>query len=185
MKSLLYSALAILPLVAGTARAQDRTMTKTLTGEQKTVTATVESIEHKTRVVTLKEDNGEYAEVAVPADVKRFDTLKVGDKITAKYYENIVLRLKMPGEAAKDTDTASITPGSGAKAGGTAATQRTITATITQIDPKVPSISFSGPNGWKYSSRVEDKAALAKVKVGDRMDITWTLAVLISAEAPK
>jgi len=49
----------------------------------------------------------------------------------------------------------------------------------------VPSISFSGPNGWKYSSRVEDKAALAKVKVGDRMDITWTLAVLISAEAPK
>ena len=185
MKRLLYSAMAIAPLLIGTAHAQDRTLTKTLTGEQKTVTATIESIEHKTRVVTLKEDNGEYSEIAVPADVKRFDTLKVGDKITAKYYENIVLRLKLPGEKATDTDTASITPGSGAKAGGTAATQRTITATITAIDPKVPSISFSGPNGWKYSSRVEDKAALAKVKVGDRMDITWTLAVLISAEAPK
>jgi Cu/Ag efflux protein CusF len=185
MKPLLYSAMAIVPLLIGTAHAQDRTLTKTLTGEQKTVTATIESIEHETRVVTLKEDNGEYSEIAVPAEVKRFDTLKVGDKITAKYYENIVLRLKMPGETATDTDTAAITPGTGAKAGGTAATQRTISATITAIDPKVPSISFSGPNGWKYSSRVEDKAALAKVKVGDRMDITWTLAVLISAEAPK
>ena len=29
------------------------------------------------------------------------------------------------------------------------------------------------------------KAALAKVKVGDRLDITWTTAVLISVEAPK
>ena len=35
------------------------------------------------------------------------------------------------------------------------------------------------------TSRVADKAALAKVKVGDRVDITWTMAVLISAEAPK
>jgi Cu/Ag efflux protein CusF len=188
VKQLLYATAAIATLalpLAGTASAQDRTMTKTLTGEQKTVTATVEAIERSTRSVTLKEANGDYNEVYVPAAVKRFDTLKVGDKITAKYYENIVLRLKAPGEAAKDTDTAALTPGTGAKAGGTAATQRTITATITHIDPNVPSIAFSGPNGWHYSSRVEDKAALAKVKVGDRVDITWTMAVLISAEAPK
>ena len=60
-------------------------------------------------------------------------------------------------------------------AGATAATQRTITATITNIDPKIPSISFSGPNGWKYSSRVEDKEALKKVKVGDR---PWGVTVV-------
>jgi Cu/Ag efflux protein CusF len=188
MKRVLCAAVAVAVLVpfgTGRAAAQDRTMTKTLTGEQKTVSATIESIERKTRVVTLKEENGEYSEVSVPVEVKRFDTLQVGDKITANYYENIVLRLKLPGEKSTDTDTTAITPGTGAKAGATAATQRTITATITAIDPTIPSISFSGPNGWKYSSRVEDKAALAKVKVGDRLDITWTLAVLISAEAPK
>jgi Ni/Co efflux regulator RcnB len=188
MKKMIYAVMATAALalpMAGTVQAQDKAVTKTLTGEQKTVTATVESIERSSRAVTLKEENGEYVEVIVPADIKRFDTLKVGDKITAKYYENVVLRLKLPGEKSKDTDTAAITPGTGAKAGGTAATQRTITATITHIDSKLPSITFSGPNGWKYSSRVEDKAALAKVKVGDRVDITWTVAVLISAESPK
>jgi hypothetical protein len=189
VKRLLCAAVAAAALVlpfTGTARAQDRpAVTKTLTGEQKTVTATIEAIERNTRVVTLKEQNGEYNEVAVPADVKRFDTLKVGDKITARYYENIVLRLKLPGEKSTDTDSAAVTPGTGAKAGATAATQRTITATITHIDPTVPSITFSGPNGWKYSSRVQDTEALKKVKVGDRLDITWTMAVLISAEAPK
>ena len=46
-----------------------------------------------------------------------------------------------------------------------------------------PSITFTGPNGWKYTSKVQDKAALAKVKVGDKVDIVWTEAVLVSARA--
>jgi hypothetical protein len=64
--------------------------------------------------------------------------------------------------------------------GATAAKQRTITATITAIDPTIPSISFSGPNNWKYSSRVQDVNALKTVKVGDKLDITWTEALLVS-----
>jgi Cu/Ag efflux protein CusF len=77
-----------------------------------------------------------------------------------------------------------VTSGSNAKPGGTAATQRTITATITAIDMKVPSITFTGPNSWKYSSKVQDKEALSKVKVGDKVDIVWTEAVMISLETP-
>ena len=157
---------------------------KTLPGEMKTETATVEAIDHGRREVTLKEANGLYSTVTVPTDNKKFDTIKVGDKVTARYYDNVVIRVKHPGEKDVDTDTAAVTQGSSAKAGGTAATQRTITATITAIDMKIPSITFTGPNNWKYSSRVEDKNALAKVKVGDKVDIVWTEAVMISLEAP-
>jgi Cu/Ag efflux protein CusF len=159
--------------------------TKTLPGEMKTATATVEAIDHGRREVTLKEENGEYTTITVPPENKKFDTIKVGDKVTARYYDNIVLRLKAPGEKDTDTDTAAVTGTTGARAGGTAATQRTITATITAIDMKVPSVTFSGPNNWKYSSKVEDKAALSKVKVGDKVDITWTEAVMISLDSPK
>jgi hypothetical protein len=123
--------------------------------------------------------------ITAPADFKRFAELKVGDTITAKYYENVVLRLKAPGEKAVDTTSESVTPGAGARPGGTAAAQRTITATITAIDPNVPSVSLSGPNNWTYSARIADKAVLKQIKVGDRLDITWTEAVLLSAEAPK
>ena len=41
-----------------------------------------------------------------------------------------------------DTGTLAATPGSGQKPGATAAAQRTITATITEIDDKVPSITL-------------------------------------------
>ena len=158
---------------------------KTLPGETLTVSATIESIERSSRSVTLKGPEGKLTAITVPADVKRFDEMKVGDTITARYYENIVLRVKLPGEKDVDTTSAALTPTPGKKPGGTAAAQRTITATITAIDPTVPSISLSGPNNWKYSSRVEDKAALQKVKVGDRLDITWTEAVMVSFDAAK
>jgi len=180
MKRLILTA-ALVAASASYAGAQS----KTLPGEMKTATATVEAIDHGRREVTLKEENGEYTTIEVPPENKKFDTIKVGDKVTARYYDNVVVRLKAPGEKDADNDTAAVTRTAGARPGGTAATQRTITATITAIDMKVPSITFTGPNNWKYSSKVEDKAALSKVKVGDKVDIVWTEAVMISLDSPK
>jgi Cu/Ag efflux protein CusF len=180
VKHIILAATLVIVL-GGTAAAQ----TKTITGDVKMTTATVESIERSTREVTLKKENGEFVTTTVPPDMKRFDTLKIGDKISVKYYDNIVLRVKLPGEKDVDTSAASATPAAGTTPAGTKARQRTITATITEIDPKVPSITFKGPNNWTYSSRVLDTDALKKVKVGDKVDITWTEALLISLESPK
>jgi len=158
---------------------------KTLPGESHTVTATVEAMEKSTRMLTLKTPDGKLTTITVPSDVKRYDGLKVGDTITAKYYDNVVLRKKAPGEKDVDTLTGAVTPSAGSKPTGTASAQRTITATITAIDPNVPSITFTGPQDWKYSSRVKDKEALAKVKVGDKVDITWTEALILSLDEAK
>lgn len=159
-------------------------VTKTIPGESKVVTVTVEAIERASRELTVKKTDGTYEQVYVPTEIKRFDTLKVGDRITARYYETVVLRLKAPGEKDADTSKSSVVPAETGTA-GTAAHQQVITATITAIDPKVPSITFTGPRGWTYSSRVEDTQALAAVKVGDKVEITWTEAVILSLDAVK
>ena len=177
-----YVAAAVLTAIAGTAAAQ---VTKTIQGDMKTVTASVEAIERASREVTLKKPDGTFTTVRVPDGVKRFDTLKIGDKVTARYYENLVLSLQAPGAKPIDSGNAAVTRASDNRPGATIAAQRTITATITKIDPKAPSITFSGPNGWTYSSRVQDTKALAKVKVGDKVDITWTEALLVSLDEGK
>ena len=176
-----WGAAAALVLAAGSAFAQ----TKTLTGDTQTVTASVEAIDHSAREVTVKKPDGNYEVFYVPDGVKRFATLKIGDKVTARYYENVVFRLQAPGEKAVDAASEGFVRAGEGKAAGTASHQRTITATIAAIDPKVPSITFTGPNGWKYSSRVEDRKALAKVKVGDTLDITWTEAMILSLDDGK
>jgi hypothetical protein len=74
------SLVAALTMTASAAGAQ----TKTITGEQKTLTATIESIEAGSRSVTVKKPDGTYEVFYVPSSMKQFDTLKIGDKITAK-----------------------------------------------------------------------------------------------------
>ena len=71
-----------------------------------------------------------------------------------------------------------MTPSASGKPAATAAKQRTITAAVTAIDMNVPSITLKGPKYWTYSSKVADKDALAKLQVGDSVDITWTEALL-------
>ena len=158
---------------------------KTISSEMRTETGTIEAIETSTRTVTFKKADGTFVSTVAGPDIKRFGELKIGDKVTARFYENVVITLKQPGEAGVDTRTTATTPSEQVLPGGTRAKQRTITATITAIDMNTPSITFSGPNNWKYTSRVQDKAALAKVKVGDRFDIVWTEAVLVSVEPGK
>jgi hypothetical protein len=170
-----------LGLVAGVALAQ----VKEIPGERVTESGTVEAIDTKGRVLTLKDETGELVTVDVPAGVERFDAVKVGDKVSVTYYDNVVVRLKKPGEAPVNSGEAALTRAAGAKPGGTIAAQRTMTAKIEAIDAKVPSITFTGPNGWKYSRRVLDKDVLKQVKVGDQVDFTWTEAIQITVEAPK
>lgn len=174
--SFTFGMAALLAVTATGAFAQS----KTVTGEVKVSKGTVEAIESASREVTIRKEDGTYTTMEIPEGAKRFDSIKIGDKVSVRYYENMVLRLKAPGEKEADTGGAALTAAPGTGPSGTVAKQRTITATITAIDQAVPSITFTGPNNWKYSSKVQDKKALAKVKVGDKVDITWTAATLVS-----
>jgi hypothetical protein len=155
---------------------------KTIASQMRTETGVIEAIEAQTRTITLKKPDGTFVSTVAGPEIKRFDELKIGDKVNAKYYENVVLRLKQPGEADVDTGAKATTGSEQALPGGTKAKQRTLTVTITAIDPNTPSVTVTGPNGYKYTSKVQDTAALGKVKVGDKVDMTWTEAVLVSVE---
>ena len=179
------SLLAVVLAAAVTFPAVANAQIKTLPGDTVTVTATVDAIELASRSLTLKKPDGSVSTMIVPKEYTRFDGLKVGDKLSATYYDNLVVRKKEPGEKDVNSLAESLIPNPGVKPGFTIGSQRAMTATITAIDPKIPSISLAGPNNWKYSSRVADRDALKQVKVGDRLDLVWTEAVMLSTTTPK
>jgi hypothetical protein len=159
--------------------------TKVISGERQTVKATVEAVDMTRRSVTVRTEAGALRTVYASADVKRLAEVKPGDVVTATYYDNIVIRKKASGEPDIDTFHQADTPGEGALPSGTSGAQQTITATIEAIDVATPSISLRGPRGWTYASRVQDRKALEQVSVGDRVDITWTEATLVSVAPAK
>jgi hypothetical protein len=181
MKPLTAAFLAIAMFVATFAAAQ----IKTIPGDTITATATVTAIDAKTRLVTLKKPSGEVVFVVAPPEIKRFAEIKVGDTITAKYTENLIIRVMKPGEPAVNSATGGMSAGAGAKPSGTVTAQRSVTATVTAIDPAVPSITVTGPDKDVHTAKVADKEALKQVKVGDRLDVTFQAAVLVSADPPK
>ena len=147
MKRLVFGiiAAAVLVPMPRTAMAQS----KTVSSEMKTATGTIEAVEAATRTISIKKSDGTYTTIVAGPDITRFAEVKVGQKVNVRYYENVIVRVKQPGEPDTDTKAMATTGSEQAMPGGTKAKQRTITATITAIDPNVPSVTFTGPNGWK------------------------------------
>ncbi len=146
------------------------------------VSGTVETIDQANRSVNLKTADGKFVAIDVPASAKRFSELKVGDKVSITYNNNVSVRMKPAGEAPVDTAKGSSTMGQGARPGGEASMERTMTASISAIDKSASSITFVGPNGWKYSRHVVEPGILDQVKVGDQVDITWDTDLTITVE---
>jgi Cu/Ag efflux protein CusF len=169
--------LVALPLVA---QAQ-KPVTQT---EAIELTTKIEAIDKTARLVTLKDKDGDLETIKCGPEVKRFDELKVGDTVTFRYYESIVYALRKPGQPSSLPATAGtkITRGQGDRPGGTIARQETATVTIKAIDPNTPSVTVLTEDGRTVSFRVEDKNNLKDVKVGDKVEITYTEAVMISVK---
>jgi hypothetical protein len=171
-------AAALLLLAASHGNAQS----KTLVGNVVTSTVTIVAVEQSSRTLTVRTEKGTYETIQAPPEVKRFSELKVGDKITARYYENVVVRLKKPDEPAVDVEEAAAVRGTGASPAAAGAVQRTMTVTITAKDPATSAVTVNGPNGYAYSRKVADKKTFDSLKVGDRLDMTWTDALLLAVE---
>ena len=148
-------------------------------------TFTIEAIDRTSRIVTLKDKEGQTEELFVGPEVTRFENLKVGDRVSFRYYESVVSALRRPGQAARPTESTGVVPAPGNRPGGTISTQTTATVTIQAIDPKVPSVTVKSDKGRVLSFRVQDAKNLQGYKVGDTVEVTYTQALAVSVEPVK
>jgi hypothetical protein len=144
---------------------------------------TVTAIDKPGRQVTILGSKGNILVLTVDESVKRFDAMKVGDKITAEYYESVSYDIKKPGTAAKpDTVTEAAGKLSGAKPGGGVATSNVTTVTVLKIDTAAPSVTIRGSDGQVQTIAVRHPEYLKEVKVGDVVVVTKTEALMVAVE---
>jgi hypothetical protein len=152
-----------------------------------TISGTVEAVDHTARTVTLRGQGGNSVTLDVPPTAVRFEQVKVGDAVTATYFDRVSLRLKPAGEAAVDRTMEPTTVGTpGDLPGATRTRQRVATVTITGWDPVNKVVSFKGPTGSAYSRRLletTDPKIVEGLKPGDRVDVTRTEAVTLQVQA--
>jgi hypothetical protein len=145
-----------------------------------TVRGTVEAVDVASRTVRIRGEQGNVVTLDVPQSVARFDQVKVGDLITASYFDVVSVRAKAAGEPAVDRRMPPVTsPTSETLPGAVKATQRVTTVTITAWDPATGVVTFTGPSGTSYTRHLlePDRKLMEGLKVGDRADITRTESV--------
>ena len=154
--------------------------------EAVSATGTIQSIDRTNRLVTLKDDaTGVEDAILVGPQMKRFDELKVGDKVKVSYYESLVLELRKPGEKSTAAgDSTKVTKSSGAP-GGMLSRQVNTTVTVNAVDTKTPSITYTTADGRTITRKVENVKNLEGVKAGDRIDVTFTQAAVLEIEPIK
>ncbi len=144
-----------------------------------TLEATVESIDHKARKVTLKNDEGEINTFTLDEDAGRLDAVEVGDMLTIKYLSAVTIQVLGPNDAkvVSESDAIVAETQPGEKPGALAATETSIVVTIETIDLENGQVTIKGEDGELETVAARHPENLKKVKVGDRVMITYTEAI--------
>jgi hypothetical protein len=145
-----------------------------------TATATITAIDYTQRIVSLQFTDGTSKTIAVGPGVTRFPQLKVGDTVTFTTSASMVYSIAKPGAA--PPDSATMTAAEGAKPGGTTTQTKSTIVTIMAIDPSVPSVTIKTADGKVVAMKVNDPKNIAGVKVGDKVQITYTESMMISVK---
>jgi Cu/Ag efflux protein CusF len=152
---------------------------------QVTVRGTISAVDKDNRTVTLKGPKGRTITIEV-ADPAKLDALKVGDPVVGTYVEALAIEVKKAGSGAPGASIQEQRVGSkpGENPAGAIGRQVTVTATITAVNTKAPSVTIKGPRGNVETVKVKDAKNLANVKVGDLVEITYTQALAVALDKP-
>lgn len=152
-----------------------------------TMSATVASIDHDTREVTLEGPQGDTVTFTASEDVRNLDQVDVGDTVLAELYEEVTIEVFdnpegiAPG-AGEFTAAGRAEPGQ--KPGGGVMDTLVITAVVEAIDLEANTFQLRGPEGNIREFTARDPENLRRAAVGDLVVITVTQAVGIMVQQP-
>ncbi len=148
------------------------------------MSAQVVGIDKATRTLTLKRSKGDVIDVVASDEVKRFDQIKVGDSIVARYIEALTLELKNTRVEAGEVKVREELARSkaGEKPAGVGARQVSAIADVVAVDPAKSTITIKGPRGNETTLNVQNPEQFKVVKKGDQIEVTYTQALALSLE---
>src|SRR5262245_34998004 len=171
---LLLLAVTTAPVLAQQSTAESKPVTRT---------ATVVAIDKKNRIVTLKGERGNVA-VKAPEQMEGFDSLKVGDQVSATYYEATVVRVRRPGDPPASPDPQTTVTRKDRTAGSEIRREQTHTVTIESLDMTGRTVRIKRGQEPAMTIGVREAKNLQGLKVGDTVDVTFYESLLVKVARP-
>ena len=161
-----------------------------LAAEVIVLSATVDSVDVKKRIVVLKDANGNLAQMNVSKAINDLDKVKKGDVFLVEHAQAVAVGLTAAAKDAKPgvSGVRSVTIAGKGSAKPFEETTDTIYATvkISTIDQKTRIVTFTMPSGEKQKVKVDPAVlGLEKFKAGDDVIIEFVDDTAIGFVTPK
>ena len=148
--------------------------------------ATITAIDPAARMVTFRDDAGNEDVMRAPDTFKRFNELKVGDRLNLSYYQSRVITLRKAGTPTATAGTTSgVVKGTGELPAGLAARETTTVVTLKSVNLDTGAVRVQTEDGRTITRTVADKSLLKGLVADDKLEITTTEALLADIERPK
>lgn len=172
---LLLLAVTTVPLLAQQSTAESKPLTRT---------ATIVAIDKTNRIVTLKGEKEGNITVKAPDQMEGFDSLKIGDQVTATYFEAVVVRVRKPGDPPALSDPQTTVTRKDRTAGSEVRREHTYTVTIESLDMTGRTVRVKRGQEPAMTLGVRDPKNLQGLKVGDTVDVTFYESLLVKVARP-
>jgi hypothetical protein len=190
-KSLLASLIASFGLLtAGSVSAQAPAKMLPLAAEAVVLSATVDSVDVKKRIIVLRDPNGNLAQMNVAKQVNDLDKVKKGDLFVVEHAQAIAVGLVAAPKDAKPgvSGVRSVVISGKGSAKPFEEITDTVYATvkISTIDAKSRVVTFTLPSGEKQKVKVDQSVlGLEKFKAGDDVMVEFVDDTAIGFVTPK
>lgn len=182
--TLILALLFAAPTIAGESAVADKPSFSTT--QKITLTATVEAINHETREVTLRGEDGKLLEIVADKEVRNLDQVEAGDTLNIEYLQNMSIEVVAAdhAEAGAAVISAEARSDEGDMPGAAAVETVVINTVVEEINLEANTFKLKGPEGNITEYTARDPENLKRAAVGDLVVITLTEAVAITV-APK
>ena len=150
-------------------------------------TATVESIDQASRLVTLRGEDGHAFTLQVSEEVRNLGQVKTGDRVTVSFFEALAAEVKKPGEGVEgvQADVAAVRAEPGERPGAGAGVVLRTTVVIQSVDTQFNTVTFRRSDGASRIVAVqspEGQQFIRGLRPGDQVEIAYTEAFAIEVK---
>jgi hypothetical protein len=144
-----------------------------------TLRGEVVAVDPVNRLVTVKRSEGGTTTLEARRQ-EDLTALKLGDRITVRYFEGAQIREERLGEAVPKF---SLKDGMiGATLGGPSRKNHALVASVEAVDVANQEVTLKGPDGSRETIMVANPGYLKNIKVGDKVGMTRVQSLALSLE---
>lgn len=187
MKIFKYTAVVAMFMASAVAFANDemaQDKPSMYSSESIMVTAVVQAINHETREVTLRQDNGEMITFTASEEARNLPQVGVGDIVSANLTHSVSIEvMEDDGKGPRVAELGAMDrTDEGKMPGGAVINATVVVASVEEINIEANTFKLLGPDGNvnEYTARNPDN--LKRASVGDLVVITIADSMAISVE---